>query len=240
MVLYNAKCVATTTEIDLIEGLNLTTTVKSILGDLSLENSLNLTIWPYVVNQSVEITFTFHTLKSEESTAQSSASQAALTIQTQVKGLNKTYGNDGCEFFSVVSYNITGSAEDISGSGGNNNGNNAEATTNSGSSGPAQYYAIAGVAGILVLIVIILVAMRRRRRGESEDKAGFSLGAAGGAAAGDFSNPMYKTRARNVGFDCPIYDELDLVEDENAAVSSQRNSRFLLTCQQSMTWDDIA
>ncbi len=61
-----------------------------------------------------------------------------------------------------------------------------------------------GVAAVCVLLVLVVIAVGVTRRRRAQGGYGFSLGAAKDAETGDFDNPMYSTRRRNVGFDNPM------------------------------------
>jgi hypothetical protein len=184
----------------------------------------------------VQIIYSLFVLQVNESKARPDNVTASAAIATLIANLNQTHGTSTC-FFNHVNYTVSGTAKDVQSTNGGGPNSFSSTNNSSGGGGMAQYYAIAGVAGVLLLLLIILVAMRRRRR--SGEDGGFALGAANGAAAADFANPMFKARARGVGFDCPIYDEFD-VDDDGDDEGLMPPGSTTLPHQNSLLWDDLA
>lgn len=78
------------------------------------------------------------------------------------------------------------------------------------------------MVGIVVFVVLLVVAARvsKNRR----DSSGFNLAegndaalAAAASSGAEFNNPMYIAQDRNVAFDNPVYDALDVEDDQHGA-----------------------
>merc|ERR1712159_81908 len=210
LLFQNPSCVATTVHVYLVEQSSVHSRIASkISSSVPSASQVSSRITSAPVEDGVELIYSFVFAVDDQAAAEAAAADLASELYDIVKDID--YPNPiGCIFFNGINVTRTNQLEIETTS------QDAEDSSNGSSSESGNMTLIPVIAVVAVLLMALLVVVVNRTAGRRDSGDFFTLGPATGAVVGvggELSNPMTDARERNVAFDNPIYDDLDIDDD---------------------------
>ncbi|EGD76294.1 gamma-carboxyglutamic acid protein 3 splice variant A [Salpingoeca rosetta] len=195
----NLNCTPDEKHVQLAEDAGVRDVVISAFASVAQVSEIVPVLFISPAEQALVLQYAVVVNEEDVATAEQIASDVADEVTNIMKGIEEDDAVS-CVFFVGVDFTRKSDKEVIP---------NDTKLENESTGAGIPIVVIAGVAAVCVLLVLVVIAVGVTRRRRAQGGYGFSLGAAKDAETGDFDNPMYSTRRRNVGFDNPIYDDLD-------------------------------